>query len=316
MYLPVTIANRGYNYVTALTPLPAPGSTRVSYMAQGSWYTLQDDGTGSLRGVSGSGVLNNQTGSLVITCGALPDAGSSIIINWAQPIEYTSRQALTGIETPAIEHTVAGGSINPGSLSISWLSGGVLKTVTDDGSGGITPTNIATGSVLYAKGKFTIRPVAIPDAGTTFTVNSHTYAKQLENIASSSGTFSFTLADFPIKPGSLSFSVNYACSGYSTTLFIKDDGAGHLTVSPYSLGYAIGHPQEQASGSSGGTNDQTADSWGSSYVQSAGGSTDINPMPTPGTINYTTGEGVLHGTGSGTIHFISRTQNSTVVIEV
>ena len=49
----VTLANRAYTYVQACTPIPAPGVMRVEYRALGKWYTLTDDGSGSLSGSGG-----------------------------------------------------------------------------------------------------------------------------------------------------------------------------------------------------------------------------------------------------------------------
>jgi hypothetical protein len=40
-----------------LLPIPAPGALSISYMAQGKFYTLKDNGTGRLVGASDSSVV-------------------------------------------------------------------------------------------------------------------------------------------------------------------------------------------------------------------------------------------------------------------
>ena len=42
----VSIESRSYNYVLTIDPAPAPRTLVVSYMAQGKWYDLRDNGAG------------------------------------------------------------------------------------------------------------------------------------------------------------------------------------------------------------------------------------------------------------------------------
>lgn len=86
--------NRGYAYTITLHPTPAPGTTTVSFMAQGKWYDLKDNGRGELLGIDrsyGSGTINLATGSVMLTLGALPDVDTSIMFSWATPVNYTNR---------------------------------------------------------------------------------------------------------------------------------------------------------------------------------------------------------------------------------
>ncbi|WP_046206375.1 hypothetical protein, partial [Acinetobacter radioresistens] len=76
---PVTQQNQSANWTGVLVPPPAPGSLSVSYMSQGKFYELKDDGSGRLSGSSasfGSGNINYETGSWSITTGALPDVNT------------------------------------------------------------------------------------------------------------------------------------------------------------------------------------------------------------------------------------------------
>lgn len=90
----ITESTRGYAYTTTLKPIPDPGSLVVSYMAQGKWYDLTDNGKGELTGMDasyGSGTINFSTGSLMLTLGALPDTGSSILFSWGSPTTSFNR---------------------------------------------------------------------------------------------------------------------------------------------------------------------------------------------------------------------------------
>jgi hypothetical protein len=52
--LPVTQNNQGTNWTGVLVPIPAPGALSVSFMSQGKFYTLKDNGTGRLVGANES----------------------------------------------------------------------------------------------------------------------------------------------------------------------------------------------------------------------------------------------------------------------
>lgn len=102
----ITESTRGYAYTATLVPIPDPGSLIVSYMAQGKWYDLIENGKGELYGADaayGSGTINFTTGSLMITLGALPDTGSSILFAWGSPTTSFNRA-----NTPATPAGVSG----------------------------------------------------------------------------------------------------------------------------------------------------------------------------------------------------------------
>lgn len=156
--------NRGFSWVQILKPLPAPGTLVISFRALGTWYTITDNGSGVLEG-SGSGTINYTTGSIGFTLQALPDVGSSIIIQWGQRTAYTDRSSQGARVRPpeyAIELDHEEGIV-PGSVLVSWPSGGVTRTATDDGSGKLTGD--ATGEVNYGAGLVYLRPAYMLDAG-------------------------------------------------------------------------------------------------------------------------------------------------------
>lgn len=79
----IDIKNRSYNHVITL---PNVASLSVSYMAQGKWYELTDNGSGILVGASkehGTGSVSYATGTVSLTCGQMPDVGSAIIFHVA-----------------------------------------------------------------------------------------------------------------------------------------------------------------------------------------------------------------------------------------
>jgi len=120
---PVTDATRDYNWVVPLLPLPAPGTVEVAYMAQGRWYVLRDNGQGVMAGSDpghGSGTVSYVTGTVSVTLGALPDAGSDLLLSWGTPREFVPVADLpVTVEAPALEFDL-GQAVQPGSLSLSW----------------------------------------------------------------------------------------------------------------------------------------------------------------------------------------------------
>ena len=160
--------NRRYNYVALLKPLPAPGSVKLTYRALGRTYTLTDDGQGNLVG-SGSGRVNYGTGSVNATLQALPDDRSAVIFYWGQFIAYTNRSADARFRLPEIALLAMHKNIIPGSLTITWLSAGVLKTASANSQGQIS--GHGEGSVNHATGDIFLRPLAMIDAGGEFSID-------------------------------------------------------------------------------------------------------------------------------------------------
>lgn len=201
----VTLANRAYTYVFNLQPIPARGTATVDYRALGRWYRLTEQGDGTFSGPGGgAGVLNFDTGTLSITLGALPDIGSVVIPTWGSPIHYVDRAGTAEVEKPAVVHDL-GHPATPGSVSFSWLEATVTKNATAAVDGTISGDG-ATGRVVHATGRFWIEFTTLPDAGSQIQVdysedNSHT--EVFSGLSKTGGHVALTLANTPIKPGSL-----------------------------------------------------------------------------------------------------------------
>ena len=96
--IPVTPESRSQSYVGTVNPVPQPGTLTISYMAQGRWYVLSDAGNGSLKGLDasyGAGIFNLNIGAFVVTLGALPDVGSSLVLTWNVPTQETQQPSTT-----------------------------------------------------------------------------------------------------------------------------------------------------------------------------------------------------------------------------
>ena len=160
--------NRGFSWVNILKPFPAPNTVVVSYMVQGVWYTLTDDGTGQLVG-AGVGTVNYANGSIAVTTQALPDVGSAVIYSWGEKSAYTDRSGQAGYRAPEYALKLDHAGIKPGTLAITWTSGAVLRTAADNGTGALTGD--ATGEINYASGDLFMRPARMPDAGAQFAID-------------------------------------------------------------------------------------------------------------------------------------------------
>lgn len=167
--------NRGFSWVQMLKPFPAPGTVIVSYMALGEWYTLQDDGAGGITG-QGVGTVNYANGSISITLPVLPDTNTSIIFSWGEKTAYTNRAGQAGYRAPEFAWALPQAPVKPGSVVVTWISGNVLKTATDNGTGGFTGD--ASGEINYPAGQIFLRPTAMIDAGGEFNT-AYTFSTQM-----------------------------------------------------------------------------------------------------------------------------------------
>jgi hypothetical protein len=230
----VTLGNRGTVYIANLAPTPAPGSVQVSYRALGKRYTLVDDGAGSLRADPGVGVgsINYITGTASVTLGALPDVGSSIIFSWGQNSTYEIRTQAIGTQVPEVEITLAAGNCEPGTLEIEWEAGGVTRTATDNGVGGITGD--ATGRIIYGTGQLALRPTLLPDSTATFELAYESGAVETEifNPTKSGSTITITAAEAPVRPRSILITypqtIQQGLLSISTAQQLTDNGIGQL----------------------------------------------------------------------------------------
>lgn len=217
LQIAVAVNNRGYSYTRNLQPLPAPGTVVVEYLALGKWYTLRDEnGTGELSG-AGTGQVNFATGSLSITLQALPDVDSSILVYWGTPVHYVDRAGYqVPFATPSLRFALNQGGVVPGSVTATWLSGGVEVTASDDGQGNLT--GAATGRMVYgfqdaANGDrvgevwLEFADGSWPDANSNVVVDYEYGAGDTATFnpnKDGSGFVQLQLPNAPIKPGSVS----------------------------------------------------------------------------------------------------------------
>ena len=183
--------NRGFSYTAMLRPLPEPGTLVISYMALGNWYTVVDDGAGGFTG-QGVGQVIYTTGSLAITLPALPDVGSAVIIQWGDRLAFTNRSSQgAAVRAPEYSWVIDAASeaaspstrVVPGSLTITYTSAGLVRTVTDNGAGVLS--GAAEGRIDYYSRAVMLRPAFMPDPGVQFQVDCQLEALVTEIIPSS-----------------------------------------------------------------------------------------------------------------------------------
>lgn len=167
--LPVTQNNQGTNWTGVLVPIPAPGALSVSFMSQGKFYVLKDNGTGRLVAANesiGSGSINYQTGSWLLTTGALPDVGTPILLQWGSPITTFARADLSvspaGVDFQLFHNGIV-------SLTATWLLDGETKSATVNSAGQFTGD--ATGFMTFNTGKGRLIPNKLPQKNTVFTLS-------------------------------------------------------------------------------------------------------------------------------------------------
>lgn len=206
----VTADNRGYNWTNTLVPIPAPGTLIVSYTAQGKVYSLRDNGAGQLKGADssmGSGTVSFETGTVLLTTGALPDVGTAILYTWGNKLSLFARADMP-IGKAYLEIESTQGALISASSTITWLLNGVEKTATDDGLGKIIGD--ATGTIDYS-GRIKLAPNILPEPGTIFTLNAQfgpASVATVENSPVSDGSTTFTVpGDGNLQPGSVKIEV-------------------------------------------------------------------------------------------------------------
>ncbi len=205
---PVTSESRSQSYVGTVNPIAQPGTLSVSYMAQGRWYVLSDGGNGLLKGLDasyGAGTFSPTTGAFVVTLGALPDVGSSLILTWNVPTQETQQPsaALKASQSLALSPP-AGTAVQPGSLTVAWEQDG-SKTAAAATSGVLS--GAATGLLRVAQNLLEFAPNALPAVGAQITVSYTAGPKQADMFPYPSrdgaGKVPVTATLGAIDPGSL-----------------------------------------------------------------------------------------------------------------
>ena len=169
----VTPESRSQSYTGFILPLPARGTLSFSYRAQGRWYVLSDAGDGALRGTDssyGAGTCNADTGSYVITLGALPDVGSSIVIQWGVPTQETVQAAVDLRMSQAISIEVPEfGSTWTAGFFVRWKDGEVQHEAQSQLDGSLTGD--ATGKINVYRRELIFSPNKLPPPGSQLEVS-------------------------------------------------------------------------------------------------------------------------------------------------
>lgn len=256
----VTPEGRSQSYTGFIIPLAQPGTLAISYRAQGRWYVLQDDGSGQLRGSEsgqGAGTYNPSTGGYLVTLGALPDVGSSIVLSWGVPTQETVWPAAEVPLYQDLELTLPeGGSIYPGGLSITWQDGASTKTAT--AAADMQLTGDATGRVYVGDKRIRFLPNVLPPVGTQINVQVNTAPTTTETFEHPSrdglGKLQVQATQGGWVPGSVRvqwntltdvgvLEENYVASLKDPTQDARDDGAGNLLLNGEIIGtvdYTLG----------------------------------------------------------------------------
>lgn len=251
---PVSVSTRGYVYTQTCTPAPRPGTVVVSYRALGKWYDLVDvAGDGVLEGGQGvgTGTVNFITGTVVVSLGALPDIGSSVIFAWAGSTEYQQRTGDAAVLPPLVTFTLGEAEVTPGNLSISWPAGGVTRTATASAAGILSGDG--TGTVNYETGEVRLRPMLVPDqAGVitaTYNEPSAPFDQDLFTPTAAGGFVTVTHSAAPLKAGSVTVNFPTANGGDLYTHPLRDSGSGALLneagtlITGSSINYTTGEIQ-------------------------------------------------------------------------
>lgn len=231
----VTAENRRLNWVATILPIPAPESLTISYLSQGRWYKIQDDGQGAITGRDpslGAGTVDYTNGEVSVTLGSLPDAETQIIFVWATPLLY---EEITAAPFVGSEGTLSiPGSDDPikkGTLQFDWTSDGVAKSATDDSNGAIVGDG--SGTIDYFTGEYELSVDGnIVDPGTSITA-------QWDRIDGVGGTeasapgVTATATKAPLKPGSVIVNLNVTLPDNRGVSNVRanDNGSGSIVWS-------------------------------------------------------------------------------------
>ncbi|CAG36322.1 hypothetical protein [Desulfotalea psychrophila] len=257
----VELASRGYNWTMILEPPPLPGTLKVDYRAQGKWFRLTDKGKGELvpeTAGAGTGQINYTTGSVSLTCGALPDVGSAILYLWGNPIECIDIAGSTTVEIPELKHTLKKKPVKPGSLNLDWNTGidptdgaTLIAKITDDGNGNLVGDG--AGWIRYSTGELGWRATKLPADGENYEITYKQYPIREGSVSpTGSGLVSLTLPDGDIEPGSVAFAVPVTLGSFIHVYRVVDDGNGHLSAPGFSKKQSVSHATWPGSCSIGG----------------------------------------------------------------
>lgn len=235
----VTAENRRLNWIETLQPVPAPNAYTITYMAQGNWYTLQDDGNGAVSGSDpgfGTGTVDYTNGNVSVTLGALPDAGGQIIHTYGSRVHYEVRSGQTALNPTTVTLPVRldHNPIIATSLAFEWQAGSDSLLATADSEGNITGD--ALGFIDPASGEGEIYLDRLPNRGSDLVAEYNWYEadvpgqllyKRNEPVPTGSA---ITLPDTP-APGTLRLQLTVTDPARDQSVqVVARDVAGDLVV--------------------------------------------------------------------------------------
>lgn len=238
----ITAINQGLAFTANLVPTPAPSTLTIDYMAQGRWYTLVDNGNGKLSGGDssyGTAAVNYQTGSVVMTLGALPDVGSCILLTFGS---NGSAQAPELVSLPTRLYC----NIDLGAKRVS-LSSVKFGLIYQNNQAVYRYVSLnATGQpsmgecVVTGDGKFRLSP---PELTQRISIEWQEYGDARNATRPGSQANEFYLSDTPVLQRTVSFQVSYTAPAnhrlrWEESGHIKDDGAGNLYLPMQRDGFA------------------------------------------------------------------------------
>ena len=200
-------------------------------------------------------------GSVALTLDAMPDPDSAIVYSYnaQNDSEVTIRTGTAATDKISFRHITEKPGIKPGSLTISYLSNDLNRTLTDQNNG--TMTGDGSGSIHYAPGELSFVLDNLPDAGTEIEIQYEegtVSGGQISVSVDGSGLMSGTINGAPLLPGSvhIEFTVErdsnvptsaYRSAGletyqttYQKTKSYSDDGSGNWRGIAGTIDYATG----------------------------------------------------------------------------
>lgn len=261
--VPVTAVTQRLSYALTLTPAPAPGSLELSYRSGGRWYSLFEDGSGRIAGANtafGAGTLNQTTGTIAVTLGALPDIDTKIILAWApQGTSMTTSSVVAASDSPlkgrfffTVLLREADGTtprkIKPGTVALSW-DDGTPRTITDNAAGVVSGYGV--GKIEYNAGAIRFSPTTLPPKGTSLTVSITETVQDADVVAAfadGGANWTFSLGGY-VQAGTVELGVaaqhavrNFPDYDVPTPKVVRvfDDGAGNLVVANINGNLVVG----------------------------------------------------------------------------
>ena len=204
--IPITNQNRGFNYTLNMAEAkPRPGTLVVSYIALGKWQDIRDTGAGQMTG-SGTGNIIFATGSAAITLDALPDPDSAIVFSYVaqNDNDVTIRTGTVPVDDITFRHTVKKTGIKPGTMTVTYISSGKNKKLTDQANGLLTGDG--SGTIHYAPGELSFKLDLLPDSGTEIQLayeQGTSAGGEVTVTTDGQGVMSGTIPGAPLLPGSV-----------------------------------------------------------------------------------------------------------------